>query len=184
MNHQLVPAAGLILLLSAFATFPGLMIFTLRRGYRGGAPRSPGHLVWERSFIMAGVVLKVIGFVLLASALQNTDGRVWGLIGATGFLFGGILLVAAEAQSLTFGYEKLYPLIVVFVVMAFLAQAAIGGAWLQGGLPAAWIGWATIVWNLAWLIALAIFSRRDLYYPVLHGVMPLVMGIALLWGTT
>lgn len=90
------------------------------------------------------------------------------------------MLVTAEASSLTFGYEKLYPLIVIYVVMAFLAQAFIGGAWLQGGL-AAWIGWATIVWNLAWLIVLPIFSRRDIYFPVLHSVMPLVMGIALLW---
>jgi len=171
---------GLILVLSAVVTFPGLMMFTFRRGYRGGAPRSRVHFIWERSFVMAGVILEVIGFVLLTTALQNTDGRVWGIIGATGFLIGGILLVTAEASSLTFGYEKFYPLIVIYVVMAFLAQAAIGGAWLQGGL-AAWIGWATIVWNLAWLTVLAIFSRRDIYFPVLHGVMPLVMGIALLW---
>jgi len=169
---------GLILVLSAVVTFPGLMMFTFRRGYRGGAPHSRAHFIWERSFVMAGVILCAIGFVLLAAALQNTDGRVWGIIGATGFLIGGILLVTAEAMSLTFGYEKLYPLIVIYVVMAFMAQAVIGGAWLQGGL--AWIGWATIVWNLAWLIVLAIFSRRDIYFPVLHSVMPLVMGIALL----
>jgi len=31
------------------------------------------------------------------------------------------------------------------------------------------------------LIVLPIFSRRDIYFPVLHSVMPLVMGIALLW---
>jgi hypothetical protein len=31
-----------------------------------------------------------------------------------------------------------------------------------------------------WLIVLSLFSRRDMYFPVLHYVMPLVMGIALL----
>ncbi|MDL1898196.1 hypothetical protein FBQ82_18245 [Anaerolineae bacterium CFX7] len=67
---------GLILVLSAVVTFPGLMMFTFRRGYRGGAPRSRVHFIWERSFVMAGVILCAIGFVLLAAALQNTDGRV------------------------------------------------------------------------------------------------------------
>lgn len=175
-------AVGLILVLSAVATFPGLMMFTFRRGYRGGAPRSPVHFAWERSFVMSGVILMVIGFVLLAVLFQSSDGLVLGIIGATAFLCGGILLVAAEASSLTLGYEKLYPLILVYVVLAFLAQAAIGGAWLQGSLPASWVGWAAIVWNLAWLLVLFIFSRRDMYFPVLHGVMPLVMGIALLWA--
>jgi hypothetical protein len=46
---------------------------------------------------------------------------------------------------------------------------------------AAWIGWATIGWNLVWLLVLPLATPRDIYFPVLHHVMPLVMGIALLW---
>lgn len=174
-------AAGLFLVLSAAATFPGLMMFWRRQGHRGGAPRSQAHYVWERSFILSGVILRAIGFVLLAGLLVQSDGWILALVGAAAFLFGGVLVVAAEAGALTVGYEKVYPLIVVYVVVAFLAQAALGGAWLQAGLLAPWIGWATIVWSLAWLAVLAIFSRRDMYFPVLHDVMPLVMGIALLW---
>ena len=45
---------------------------------------------------------------------------------------------------------------------------------------ATWIGWLTILWNIAWLIVLPLISRRDMYYPMLHYVMPLVIGIALL----
>ena len=78
------------------------------------------------------------------------------------------------------GFEKLHGLIVIYVVMAFLAQAAIGGAVIQSGLLAAWIGWATILWNIAWLVVLSLISRRDMYFPILHYLMPLVMGIALL----
>jgi CHASE2 domain-containing sensor protein len=131
---------------------------------------------------MAAVVLTAIGFVLLEGFLQNTGGRILATIGATAYLFGGILLVAAEALSLTLGYEKLYGLIVTYVVMAFLAQAAIGGALLQVGVVAAWIGWGTILWNTACLIVLSIIARRDLYFPILHHFAPLVIGLALLGG--
>jgi hypothetical protein len=101
---------------------------------------------------MAGVALTAIGFVLFEGVLQTTDGRILATIGATAYLFGGILVVAAEALNLNPG-QNTYALIVIYVVMAFPAQAAIGGAVLQSGLVAAWIGWVTILWNIAWLVA-------------------------------
>ncbi len=171
--------AGLVLVLCSVANFPGLMMFWIRRGHRGGAPRSRAHFIWERSFIMAGVALTAIGFVLFEGVLQTTDGRVLATIGATAYLFGGILVVAAEALNLNPG-QNTYALIVIYVVMAFPAQAAIGGAVLQSGLVAAWIGWVTVLWNIAWLVVLSRFARRDMYFPVLHHFMPLVIGIALL----
>jgi len=173
--------AGLVLVLSSVALLPGLLMFWFRGGHRGGAPRSRAHFVWERSFIMAAVVLTTIGFVLLGGSFQNSPGRALAIMGATGYLFGGVLLVAAEALSLTIGYEKLYGLIVIYVVLAFLAQAAIGLALLQSGLVAAWIGWVTIVWNLAWLVVLPLISPRDIYFPMLHSIAPLLIGIAMLW---
>jgi hypothetical protein len=72
------------------------------------------------------------------------------------------------------------PIVNVFVVSAFLAQAIIGAALLQAGLVAAWIGWVCILWNIAWLVALPLISPRDIYYPVLHSITPLLVGIALL----
>jgi hypothetical protein len=128
---------------------------------------------------MSGVILASTGFVLLTGAFQNTGG-VLAIIGTTAYLFGAVLLVTAEALSQTIGYEKLYPIVNIYVIMAFLAQSAIGGAVIQSGLLAAAIGWAMILWNIAWLIVLPLISRRDLYYPILHFVMPLVIGIALL----
>ncbi|MCC6188218.1 MAG: hypothetical protein IT318_04260 [Anaerolineales bacterium] len=172
---------GLVLVLSSVVCFPGLMMFVFRGGQRGGQPPTPTYYVWERSFIMAAVTLAVLGFVLLDGQLETTGGRLLARLGTTAYFFGGVLLVAAEALSLTFGYDKLYGVIVIYVVMAFLAQAAIGGALLQAGWLAAWIGWATILWNIAWLVALSLLSPRDIYFPVLHGVMPLLIGIALLW---
>jgi hypothetical protein len=174
-------AAGLFLVLGVVANLAGVLMFWYRGGQRGGAPPSPAYYVVERSFIMAAVVLTVIGFVLLEGQLQTSAGRILGRAGATAYLFAGVLGVAAEALSLSLGYEKLYALIVIYVAVAFLAQAAIGGAVLQAGVLAAWIGWATILWNLAWLVALPLITPRDIYFPVLHHVAPLLIGIALLW---
>ena len=175
-------AAGLILVLSNLVQGPGLIMFWLRAGHKGGAPRSRTHFVWERSFIMGSVVLATIGFVVLAVALQNQGGLVFGLIGAVAYLFGGVLVVTAEALSLTIGYEKLYPIINIYVILAFLSQASIGVAILQSGLTAAWVGWVCIVWNLGWLVAIPRLSPRDIYFPILHSFMPLLIGIALLFG--
>ena len=173
-------AAGSCLVLGFVALLVGVLMFLSRGGLRGGTPPSRAYFVWERSFIMAAVVLTVIGFVLLEGYFQNTDGRVLINMGVTTYLFGGVLVVAAEALSLTLEFEKLYGLVVIYVVMALLAQAAIGSALLQSGLLPAWIGWVTILWNIAWLVVLPVTSPRDIYYPGLHHLMPLLIGIALL----
>ena len=125
--------AGLFLVLTVVATLPGFMMFWLRRGHKGGPPRSHAHWVVERSSILSGVILIAIGFMLLQSAFQNSAGAILANIGTTAFFFGGVLVVAAEALMLTLGYEKVYGLIVIYVVMAFLAEAAIGGAIIQSG---------------------------------------------------
>jgi len=172
-------AAGFFLVLSFAANLAGVLMFLIRGGTSGGVPPSHAHLVWERSFLMAAVVLTAIGLVLLEGHLQNTDGRVLARAGATAYLFGGILVVAAEALNLNPG-QNTYALIVIYVVLALLAQATMGGSLLQAGLLPAWIGWVTILWNIAWLVVLPVTSPRDIYYPGLHHLMPLLIGIALL----
>ena len=172
--------AGLVLLLGVFVTFPGLMMFLLRGGHRGGAPRSRTQYVTERASIMAGAGLTAIGFVLLADYLQTTAGRSLAIGGAAAYFFGSVLIVAAEALNLTLGYKQVYGLVVSFVVSACLAQIIIGGALLQATAIGAWLGWVTILWNAACLIGLSLFSRRDMYFPVVHQVAPLLIGLALL----
>jgi hypothetical protein len=173
-------AAGWVLTVSNLFMLTGVLMFWFRDGVHGGAPRSRTHFILERSFIMAAVIVAAIGFILLEEIWQDTNGNVLGTIGATAYLFAGVLLVAGEALSLTHGYEKLLPIIIVYVILAFLAQAAIGGAILLSGMTAAWIGWATVVWNIGWLVALPLISPRDIYFPILHSVAPLVIGIAIL----
>ena len=175
-------ASGLFLVLGSVALFPGLIMFWLRwirSGRRDNVPPSLAHFVWERSFVMAAVVLAVIGFELFDSVLQNTAGGLLARAGATAYLFGGILGVAAEALNLKPGQET-YALVVIYVVLAFLGQAAIGGALLLSGLLAPWLGWVAVIWNIAWLVALLVISPRDIDYPVLQHFAPLLIGIALL----
>jgi hypothetical protein len=69
---------------------------------------------------------------------------------------------------------------VVFIVLAFVGQAVFGAALLRTGLLPGWVGWATILWNLGWLVILPIARPADMYYPWLHYVAPLLIGIALL----
>jgi len=47
---------------------------------------------------------------------------------------------------------------------------------------AAWVGWAAIMWNLGWLAA-GLITKLRLWIPMLHHLMPLVIGIALLSQT-
>ncbi len=53
----------------------------------------------------------------------------------------------------------------------------------MAGSLAAWVGWATILVNMVGLIVLLAFSRRDLYFPALHHIAPLLIGLTLLWAT-
>ena len=131
---------------------------------------------------MAAIVLTAIGFVLLERHLRNTDGHLLARTGATAYLFAGILVVAAESLILSTGFDEkqVHALFVIYVVLAFLAQAAIGGALLQSRLLARWIGWITILWNLAWLVVLVVITPEDIYFPILHHLMPLLIGGALL----
>jgi len=174
-------AAGTLLVLGFVANFAGVLLFNMRGGISGGAPPSPAYYMWERGFLMAAIVLTAIGFGLLDGYLHNTDGQVLARAGATAYLFAGTLGVAAEGLELSRTGPYLYPLSVIYVVLAFLAQAAIGGALRQSRLLAVWIGWATILWNLAWLAVLLVITRDDIYFPILHHLMPLLLGSALLW---
>jgi hypothetical protein len=135
--------------------------------------------VWERSGWLAAVFLTALGLILLEGSLLETKGRVLARLGASTYFFGAVLVVVAEAFRLPWDQPS-YALIVIYVVLAFLGQTAVGVALLQSQLLPSWVGWTTITWNIGWLVALPIFSPDDLYYPLLHHMAPLVIGIMLL----
>jgi hypothetical protein len=171
-------AAGLLIL--SFVVFGvGGVLYTGRAMWKWPAGQTPRYLLWERGLIIVAVLATVLGLVLLEDALNHAETSVWARAGAVTYLFGAVAVVEAETSYLG-RHDWVYPQIVLYVVLAFLAQAAFGAALLRSDLVANWVGWATILWNLAWLVVLPILSPRDIYYPVLHHVAPLIIGIALL----
>ena len=171
--------AGSLLVLCFFVFMVGGMLFTGRAFLKWPVDGSSSHWIWERGFVIGGVLFTVLGLALLQEMLQTAGETVWSELGAVAYLFGAVIVVAAETTFLA-RRDWVYSQIVLYVVLAFLAQAALGAALLQTGLVAAWVGWATIIWNLVWLPVLLIFSPRNIYYPALHHAAPLLIGIALL----
>lgn len=170
--------AGALLVASILPLALGLQLFRRRNGIQGIALQSTAVLVWERGSFLAAVVLTALGFVLLEAALHETNGRVMARLGVRAYFLGAVLLAVAEVIRLG---QASYRLIVVYVVLALLSQAAIGAALLKSNLLPAWVGWMTIAWNLILLIVLPVVTPGDLYYPIAHHPMPLLIGIALLW---
>lgn len=173
-------AAGALMIAAVIPLALGVFLFLSRNGIQGGNPRSTVLFAWERGSILTAVILTAFGLTLLEGTFGESAGRVLGRLGISAYFFGSVLLVTAEAMRLPEGGTS-YPLIFTYVVLAFLGQAAIGGALLQSNLLPAWIGWTTIIWNLGLLVLLPIVSPRDIYFPVQHHLAPLVIGIALLW---
>jgi hypothetical protein len=99
-------------------------------------------------------------------------------LGVAGYLAGSIIGVVAETLELT--STAVYPMIVVYVTLAFVSQAAIGCALSMSELVPRWIGWATAVWNLGWLAFLVLARPWDVYFPILHLIMPVFIGAALI----
>lgn len=175
---ELVVAGWLLILSSIIFVFSGLL-FTGRVILKWPSAQSQGYLYWERGLVMAAILVATLGFILLERLLENAGDKIFPLLGMTIFLTGTALALAAESFGLK-QHDYMYAPIVVFVVLAFIGQALFGVAILRTGFLPTWVGWVTIIWNLAWLIILPIARPADMYYPWLHYVAPLLIGIALL----
>lgn len=137
------------------------------------------HLIWERGFVIGGVLAAALGLALLDDMLRAAGDPVLSRLGMVAYLVGAVVVIAAETTYLG-KRDWVYPQIVLYVIVAFLAQAAFGAALLNTGLVAGWVGWVTIGWNLGCLLLMVLVRPSDIYFPVLHHVAPLVIGIALL----
>jgi hypothetical protein len=70
----------------------------------------------------------------------------------------------------------------IYTALAFASIALFGASILITGLITRWIGWAAVAWGIGWglLFVGAWFSTGGFDYPVLHHVIPLLIGVALL----
>jgi hypothetical protein len=174
--------SGVLLILAFAVALGGILMFLSRMGSGADSYTSTAYVL-ERGFLMAAVVLTAVGLVLLEAHLRESGDAVLARVGATLYLIAAPMMLTYEAINLAQG-RSFYPLIVTYIVLALLAQAVIGGALIYTSALPAWVGWLTLLWNIGWLIALPIVALTDMYYPILHHLMPLIIGIALLASRT
>lgn len=172
--------AGWLLLFSGLVFSVGGILYTGRAIWKWQAAGTPAYLRWERGFVIAALLIAVIGLILLERMLEAVGDRILAPSGMAIFLIGAVLAIVAETLFLS-RQEWIYPSIVAFVVLAFLGQAVFGAALLRTGLLPRWVGWVTMLWNLGWLVVLPLTRPQDMYYPWLHYAAPCLIGIALLF---
>lgn len=172
-------AAGWLLVLSGLVFMFGGLLYTGRAIWKWPVGQTRRYLVWERGFVIAALLVAVLGFTLLERMLEAARDQILAPSGLALIWIGAGVALFAETFFVS-RQEWVYASIVAFVVLNFLAQALFGAALLRAGFLPAWVGWAAILWNLGWLVALPIARPRDMYYPWLHYVVPLLIGIALL----
>jgi len=175
---------AILLIACAVIFMVGGILYTGRAIWKWPASETIGYLRWERGIVILAVLVTAFGLVLLENLLRVAPASrgIAGVIARLGmvtYLIGAVVVVVAETTYLH-NRQWVYPQIVLYVVLALLAQAAFGLSLLQTGLVPGWAGWATLIWNLFWLVVLPIADRNNMYYPALHHAAPLVIGIALL----
>jgi hypothetical protein len=174
--------AGALLALSFFVFLPGGLLFAGRNGMAGNLAPSFAYFAWERGFVAAAAAATALGFVALSTVLGEAqrDALFPARLAAAVYAVATGCLLVGEAMRLR-GGQAPYALIVAYVVLAFLIQAAFGVILVRSGLLPVWIGWAALVWNVAWLVVLPIVAPQDIYFPVVHHFVPLLVGVPLLF---
>lgn len=168
------------LLIGCFIIFMvGGVLYTGRAIWKWPLAQTHIYLLWERSWVIAAALVNVLGFVMLAGLLQHAGDLVIARLALAVYMIATAVLLAAEGTFM-FDRQWIWPQVALYVVLAFLAQAALGVALLRTSLVPAWVAWVTIAWNLGWLALFAIVRPEDIYYPVLHHVAPLLIGAVLL----
>jgi len=171
--------AGILLILCAVVFVPAGILYTGRAIWQWPFAQTGRYLLWERSLVIAAALINVMGFVLLTSLLRNAGDAVIAPLALTVYVIGTAVLLAAEGAFLG-NRQWVMSQVALYVVLAFLVQTAFGVSLLQTGLLPAWAGWTTLLWNVGCLTVFVVIRPDEIYYPVLHHVAPLIIGIALL----
>lgn len=151
---------------------PAGLMFTGREYW--GWTASGAYFAWERSLVIAAVLLSLLGLTLLDRLLGTAMAR----LAAVTYGAGAVLLLVAELGNVAVR-SFLYPQLVAAVVLLLLGQAGFGAALLGSSLVPRGVGRFIVAWNVGSLVILTASVPSDIYYPALHFVGPLVIGILL-----
>jgi hypothetical protein len=169
--------SGVLLILSFVLHLGGVLLFSANF-FGWYIEKTPTYLIWERGLFMAAYAAAALAVALLEIVLREAGAAVLVRLAATAFVMAAVLALVAEAASLS-QQGSMAALVVVMVVLLFIAEAILGGALLNCAVVPAWIAWAMIAWNVGWLLVLPIVSPSDMYYPLLHFIPLLLIGIPL-----
>ena len=173
---------GMMLIFSSLIFLVAATLFTIRFIWELPISNTPAFSLWERGFVIAALLAVLLSFTQLKKVLEAAGDSILASTALVLFLVAAILAVVAETISFP-SDDIIYPPIVAYVILSFLGQAVFGIALLRTGLLPTWAGWVTVIWNLAVLIFLVLTKPQDMYYPWLHYVAPLLIGIVLLRKT-
>jgi hypothetical protein len=169
--------SGLLLLLAIVLTLGGVVMYSLGTEY-GWVGETPTYHAWERALFMSSYVAAALGTAVLEPALAEAGAAILGRLAAIAFPMAASVALVMEAVTIN-GPEP-YALIVVAVLLLFGAEALLSAAVLASRLVPAWVGWAAVIWNVAWPAILPIISPGDPYYPILHAIPLLMISIPLI----
>lgn len=166
------------LLVAAFILHLGGVVLFNGREFLSWFDGTPAWFAWERGLFIAAYAAAALGVAVLESALHQTDRAVLGRLAATSFMIAAVLGIIVEASFLT-GDTGQTALVVVMVIGLFLAETILGWALIGSGVASPWVGWVVLSWNLGWLAVLVVGVPDDLYFPILHFLPLLLVGIGL-----
>lgn len=155
---------------------------------------NPGAWRWANVLMGAAAIVLASGLALLAALLGDATLARLGLMT---FMIAAVIWVVFSAYratvpiqvadviagggSLPAYHQSLAQwagaLFTTYATLAFLSLAAYGGAIIQTGLLAGWVGWATIIFSLGLLLLMLVMGDT---LPGFHYVPPLLIGILLL----
>jgi hypothetical protein len=169
---------AILLLLSCLIFLGAGTLFTIRVIWDLPIGKSENFLRWERGMVVAAFLVSLLGFGLLEDILRTAGDIGIARLALLLYIISTALVAAAEMSGLA--NRSVFPQIVLHIVLAYLGQAVFGAALLRTGYLPTWIGWVAIIWTIGCLIIVPIVLPKDIYFPWLFYVVPLIIGIALL----
>jgi hypothetical protein len=175
--YQPRPVSGQLLLLAFVLNLGGVVMYAVGTS-RDWVGETSTYYAWERALFMSSYVAAALGTAVVEPALAEAGAAILGRLAAIAFPMAASVALVMEAVTIN-GPEP-YALIVVAVLLLFGAEILLGAAVLASRLVPAWVGWAAVIWNLAWPALLPILSPGDSYYPILHAIPLLMISVPLI----
>lgn len=204
MSERFIAGGLLILSFALFAVGSSLPLVGQRGNQRiytlpsedqlDAIGHNPGAWRWANVLMGAAAILLVSGLALVAALLGDAT---LARLGLTIFTIAAVMWVVFSAYRATVpiqvadmmasggsipAYHQALAqwagaLFTTYATLAFLSLAAYGGAIIQTGLLAGWVGWATVIFSLGLLLLMLVMGDT---LPYFHYLPPLLIGILLL----